>query len=301
MTSIASGINHFNYITGEKLLENNIMNSIAEEEKGKEEFSNGNHEETSESVLDEDLMAILADAASKSPVNSVVPEIPDGDPNAIPFPLSEGNNPDDQEDSDDKRPSQENAEKPAAKRVKKQAQPPVKRSTRARKLPTKLKPRPSSMTSSSSAMSAAAILMGVATTGGENTTPTTDATTATKKKRASKKKVSPSGVKREGKVGGTSENLRGITMKRPGKWQAQFYYSGQSRYIGIFTSQEKAAEAYEIVRKTLKSDAQLDAPTPKEAFEIARKRAYEAVGEVLPDHPPAPPPPQTNNVPSVGV
>lgn len=226
MTSIASGINHFNYITGDKLLENNIMSSIAEEEKGKEEFSNGNHEETSESVLDEDLMAILADAASKSPVNSVVPEIPDGDANAIPFPLSEGNNPDDQEDSDDKRPSQENAEKPAAKRVKKQAQPPVKRSTRARKLPTKLKPRPSSMTSSSSAMSAAAILMGVATTGGEtNTTPTTDATTATKKKRASKKKVSPSGVKREGKVGGTSENLRGITMKRPGKWVSSFSFS----------------------------------------------------------------------------
>ncbi len=217
MTSIVSGINHFNYITGDKLLENNIMSSIAKEEKGKEEFSNGNHEETSESVLDEDLMAILADAASKSPVNSA---------NAIPFPLSEGNNPDDQEDSDDKRPSQENAEKPAAKRVKKQAQPPVKRSTRARKLPTKLKPRPSSMTSSSSAMSAAAILMGVATTGGEtNTTPTTDATTATKKKRASKKKVSPSGVKREGKVGGTSENLRGITMKRPGKWVSSFSFS----------------------------------------------------------------------------
>ena len=84
--------------------------------------------------------------------------------------------------------------------------------------------------------------------------------------------------------------------------QAQFYYSGQSRYIGIFTSQEKAAEAYEIVRKTLKSDVQLEAPTPKEAFEIARKRAYEAVGEVLPEHPaPPPPPPQTNNVPSVGV
>lgn len=223
MTSIASDINHFNYITGDKLLENNIMSSIAEEEKDKEEFSNGNHEETSESVLDEDLMAILADAASKSPVNSVVPEIPDGYTNAIPFPLSEGNNPDDQEDSDDKRPSQENAEKPAAKRVKKQAQSPVKRSTRARKLPTKLKPRPSSMTSSSSAMSAAAILMGVATTGGEtNTTPTT---TATKKKRASKKKVSPSGVKREGKVGGTSENLRGITMKRPGKWVSSFSFS----------------------------------------------------------------------------
>jgi hypothetical protein len=74
-------------------------------------------------------------------------------------------------------------------------------------------------------MSAAAILMGVATTGGENTTPTTDATTATKKKRASKKKVSPSGVKREGKVGGTSENLRGITMKRPGKWVSSFSFS----------------------------------------------------------------------------
>lgn len=67
--------------------------------------------------------------------------------------------------------------------------------------------------------------------------------------------------------------------------QAQFYYAGQSRYIGIFTSQEKAAQAYEIVRRMLKTDAEPPADTPREAFEISRKAAYDGVGETYPDGP----------------
>ena len=174
MTSVASDTAHFNNTTGDMLLEESSVGEEKEKESPTMEFSNnGNHEETSESVLDEDLMAILADAAAKSPGNnSLAPkdEIAMGDPSAIPFPLSDGNNQDEEDSDEKKRPAEETATKPAAKRVKKQAQPPVKRSTRARKLPTKLKPRPSSMTSSSSAMSAAAILMGVASTPGENNT-----------------------------------------------------------------------------------------------------------------------------------
>merc|ERR1719230_1249149 len=48
--------------------------------------------------------------------------------------------------------------------------------------------------------------------------------------------------------------LRGVTMRPSGKWQAQLYYAGKSRYIGVFDTREKAALAYEISREILKSD-----------------------------------------------
>ena len=47
--------------------------------------------------------------------------------------------------------------------------------------------------------------------------------------------------------------LRGVTMRPSGKWQAQLYYAGKSRYIGVFDTREKAALAYEIAREKLKS------------------------------------------------
>ena len=45
---------------------------------------------------------------------------------------------------------------------------------------------------------------------------------------------------------------RGVTMRPSGKWQAQLYYAGKSRYIGVFDSREKACLAYEISREVLK-------------------------------------------------
>ena len=78
--------------------------------------------------------------------------------------------------------------------------------------------------------------------------------------------------------------LRGVTMRPSGKWQAQFYYAGQSRYIGVFQTREKAALAYEIVREKLKSDKPWEKGTMsmKEAEDqvnAARKAAFEGVDE----------------------
>lgn len=225
MTNITADTALFTDFTSYPQSENNTMNDVMEEKERESppiEF-NGNHEhpaDTDDAIMDADLMGILADVAAKSPVNNTMPkeEIPLVDPTAIEFPMSS-------DDSNKKRPAEEEeAKKPAAKRVKKQApskQQGVKRSTRARKLPTKLKPRPSSMTSSSSAMSAAAILMGVAASNNssEGEQPQTTATTTQKKKRAPRKKGDGK-VKK--KSSGNESNLRGITMKRPGKWVSSY-------------------------------------------------------------------------------
>merc|ERR1719162_1336425 len=48
--------------------------------------------------------------------------------------------------------------------------------------------------------------------------------------------------------------LRGVTMRPSGKRQAQLYFAGKSRYIGVFDTREKAALAYEIAREKLKSE-----------------------------------------------
>lgn len=48
------------------------------------------------------------------------------------------------------------------------------------------------------------------------------------------------------------EILRGITMRPSGKWQAQLYFAGKSRYIGVFDSREEAALAFNLVRSRLR-------------------------------------------------
>lgn len=80
--------------------------------------------------------------------------------------------------------------------------------------------------------------------------------------------------------------LRGVTMRPSGKWQAQLYYAGKSRYIGVFDTREKAALAYEIAREKLKADnktpADQSAQTLKateNAVNAARKAAFEGVNE----------------------
>jgi hypothetical protein len=78
--------------------------------------------------------------------------------------------------------------------------------------------------------------------------------------------------------------LRGVTMRPSGKWQAQLYYAGKSRYIGVFDTREKAALAYEIAREKLKTDkpSEISGLTLKETeanVNAARKAAFEGVNE----------------------
>ena len=79
--------------------------------------------------------------------------------------------------------------------------------------------------------------------------------------------------------------LRGVTMRPSGKWQAQLYFAGKSRYIGVFDTREKAALAYEIAREKLKSEkssVEGGVMSPKRteaAVNAARKAAFEGVNE----------------------
>lgn len=79
--------------------------------------------------------------------------------------------------------------------------------------------------------------------------------------------------------------LRGVTMRPSGKWQAQLYFAGKSRYIGVFDTREKAALAYEIAREKLKSEklnaegGSLNAKQTDNAVNAARKAAFEGVNE----------------------
>lgn len=77
--------------------------------------------------------------------------------------------------------------------------------------------------------------------------------------------------------------MRGVTMRPSGKWQAQLYYAGKSRYIGVFDSREKAALAYEIAREQLKADpketSNQDSETTEAKVNQARKAAFEGVSE----------------------
>jgi len=70
---------------------------------------------------------------------------------------------------------------------------------------------------------------------------------------------------------------RGVTMRASGKWQAQLYYHGKSRYIGVFESRVKATMAYEIVRELLKSDSKTEKCDSR--FIAAQKAAFEAIDE----------------------
>jgi len=79
--------------------------------------------------------------------------------------------------------------------------------------------------------------------------------------------------------------LRGVTMRPSGKWQAQLYYAGKSRYIGVFDSKVIASLAYEIAREVLKIDKGQEGPTtPDETnknIALARKAACRGVDQPL--------------------
>lgn len=75
--------------------------------------------------------------------------------------------------------------------------------------------------------------------------------------------------------------LRGVTMRPSGKWQAQLYFAGKSRYIGVFDTREKAALAYEIAREKLKSGhvPGQDGNSTENLVNVARKAAFDGVNE----------------------
>ena len=57
---------------------------------------------------------------------------------------------------------------------------------------------------------------------------------------------------RNQKVEFDDEILKGVTMRPSGKWQAQVYYAGKSRYIGVFPDRMDAALAFKLVRAKLR-------------------------------------------------
>jgi hypothetical protein len=70
--------------------------------------------------------------------------------------------------------------------------------------------------------------------------------------------------------------------------QAQLYFAGKSRYIGVFDTREKAALAYEIAREKLKSGTPdagtggLNVKSTENLVNAARKAAFEGVNERAP-------------------
>lgn len=78
--------------------------------------------------------------------------------------------------------------------------------------------------------------------------------------------------------------LRGVTMRPSGKWQAQLYFAGRSRYIGVFPSQAAAALAHEIFRNNIKQyndDTRMSLQEREDAVNAARKEAYDGVNEKM--------------------
>lgn len=89
------------------------------------------------------------------------------------------------------------------------------------------------------------------------------------------------GAEKEEKLAAVT--LRGVTARPSGKWQAQLYFSGKSRYLGVYGSKEQASLAYEIAREVLKADQPQKFPASAEDvdrnFALARKAAEAGVTE----------------------
>jgi len=93
---------------------------------------------------------------------------------------------------------------------------------------------------------------------------------------------SASGKKNDKAASLASAILRGVTMRPSGKWQAQLYFAGKSRYIGVFDSREKAALAYEIAREHLQNKSASGNKDTEAHVNAARKAAFEGVNETDP-------------------
>ncbi|KAG7373893.1 hypothetical protein IV203_012988 [Nitzschia inconspicua] len=91
---------------------------------------------------------------------------------------------------------------------------------------------------------------------------------------------SPEGVDANEK-GEEEEDLREVTQRPSGKWQAQIFFAGRSRYIGAFKTRKEAVLAYTMVRAQLKGKAastknpctQIE-PQPSQFIEENRNTPY---------------------------
>jgi len=84
--------------------------------------------------------------------------------------------------------------------------------------------------------------------------------------------------KSDRKVAGKEMTLpRGVTVRPSGKWQAQLYYAGKSRYIGVFESREDACYAYEVARQILVSCKEPKDGEVEVNINLARKAAFAGV------------------------
>ena len=70
---------------------------------------------------------------------------------------------------------------------------------------------------------------------------------------------------------------RGVTIRDSGRWQAQIYVAGKSRYIGVFDTRETAALAYEVARTELQKAKAFKNIAPEEIFSKAKKAAFAAI------------------------
>lgn len=83
----------------------------------------------------------------------------------------------------------------------------------------------------------------------------------------------------------SSGHIRGVTQRPSGKWQAQLYFAGKSRYIGVFDSREKANLGYEIAREYLHSHfSGSHSYDAEKCMNEARKMAFEGVKDFIVDN-----------------
>lgn len=79
---------------------------------------------------------------------------------------------------------------------------------------------------------------------------------------------------------------KGVTIRPSGKWQAQIYFVGQSRYLGVYENSREASIAFQIACRFLKHvRASTNAKDASAIFNYARKLAAEAAkaANVLPE------------------
>jgi len=83
--------------------------------------------------------------------------------------------------------------------------------------------------------------------------------------------------RRDRAINKTTKAIKGVAATSWGRWNARTYFAGKTIHIGCFDTQEKAALACEIARKTLKSD---DRPKgTAAAINAAMKAVFEGVNK----------------------
>ena len=70
---------------------------------------------------------------------------------------------------------------------------------------------------------------------------------------------------------------RGVTVRPSGKWQAQIYYAGKSRYIGVFESREDACYAYEVAGQVLMTCNEQNDDEVESNINLAKRAAFAGV------------------------